>query len=188
MLLIAAFVPACLPADGAYAEEAPETVFFGSRLVEAEIRKIIAKPSGDIFRSELEEITSITLSNVKDPMRSGQFIDLTGLGLLPDLTALSLNIMDSCTLQNIEVLRRLPRLTALHIQQLQPTYYALKDLNLFSNMKNLRELPLLEELNLTGNGAEDVSPLQKNYQIGTNCWLQYIKITQDALKHCRGTS
>ncbi|HYE81308.1 MAG TPA: leucine-rich repeat domain-containing protein [Clostridia bacterium] len=175
MLLSVILVSAGFSKGPAYSKETPEAVFFGSKSVEAEVRKIIDKPAGEIYTSDVKGITSITLTSVKDPMKSGQFIDLTGLELLPELTGLSINIMDDCTIQNIEVLRRLPKLTAISMQQLQPTYYTLKSLNLFSNMKSLRELslanfrgvdisglqefPHLEKLSLSYCDIKDITPL-----------------------------
>lgn len=175
ILLTMVLVSACFPPGLAYSGEPSESVLFGSKMLEEEVRKIIDKPVGGIYGSELEGITGITLTSTATSAQLGQYMDLTGLELLPGLADLSLNIMDVCSIKNIEVLRRLPKLKTLRMQQLQPGYYPLKNLNLLSNLKNLRELslinfrdlditglaefPQLQKLSLSYCGINDISPL-----------------------------
>ncbi len=161
ILLTVVLVSACFPTGLAYSGEPSESVLFGSKMLEEEVRKIIDKPVGDIYRSELEGITGITLTSTAASAQLGQYMDLTGLELLPGLTDLSLNIMDVCSIKNIEVLRRLPKLKTLRMQQLQPGYYPLKNLDLLSNLKNLRELSLINFRDLDIKGLEEFSQLQK---------------------------
>lgn len=170
VLVSAAFIP-----QSAAASTSEEIVHFGSSQVEAEVRRILNKPTDDIYMNELSNVTSISLTSMPDASKGIGYIDLTGLEQLPCLTSLKIKITDQCNIKNIELLRKLPTLTELSIQQLQPSYYSLRNLQLFSNLKNLKSLALtnfrgldisaltvfdkLQRLSISYCGLKDISPI-----------------------------
>lgn len=155
---------------------AEDGVILGNGSLEAEVREIINKPEGPLYQSDLDKITYIEITNETKPDTGWQWINLTGLELMPNLTALSIQLTDECLMDHLAAIRKLPQLKVLRIRQLQPTYWSPKDLDVVSSLNNLQELYLtnirtlqdisavatltgLKKLELSFCGIKDIAPL-----------------------------
>lgn len=164
-------------------------VAFPDPSLQTAIRNRIAKPSGDILKSDLLEVTDLFAADLA-------IADLTGLEHCDKLTALNLtnnDITDLSALSNlfgltqlgagqnsitdIGPLASLTALTALNLSfnnvvDISPlsNLTLLTDLNLQSNavtdIAALAGLNQLNSLNITVNGIHDISPLVANTGIG----------------------
>ena len=117
-------------------EEAAVT--FADSNLEAAVREAIGKPTGPIYPSDLDELTTFTASEKN-------IIDLTGLECATSLTELNLN---DNQIIDISPLTGLTSLTELLIYK-----------NQISDISPLANLTDLTELNLAYNQISDISPL-----------------------------
>ncbi len=175
----------------------PSVARFSDPNLEAAIRTAISKPSGDIFASELQSLTSLDASGKN-------IATIEGLQYCTNLTTLSL---ESNKIINIGVLAGLTKLTSLglwnnKISNINPltgltnlTFLALgvnqisdisalagltklTTLGLFEN-KNISDinalagLTSLKELYLNGNQISDISPLVANSGIGSGSFVVF---------------
>ena len=113
--------------------EADKTVIFPDHYVDALIRNQIGKPHGDIYQSDLRDITTINFP----PLVSGP-IDLTGLEYCTSLTQFSLAYYGGDS--EIVDITPLSNLTILTFLSLENTHIA--DLTPLSNLTGLTELRL----------------------------------------------
>jgi Leucine-rich repeat (LRR) protein len=141
--------------------EQEEGVTFLDANLEAAIREAVAKPTGPIYPSDLEGLTSFA---------SGNWIvsDLTGLEYCTNLHELYLCCVSQVS--DISPLANLTSLTVLHLG-----YNRINDISPLANLSNLTWLDLahnqigdiyplaslnkLTDLNLAHNQISDVSPL-----------------------------
>jgi len=152
--------------DGDYAitanfeEEGEEPVYFPDANLEAAIREAIGKPTGDIYRPDLEGLTSLgaTNRNISNLTGLEYCTQLTFLWLgmnqvsdispLADLTSLTCLQLDSNQISNIAPLGNLTNLTQLHL--------GFNQISDISPLSNLADLGLLI---LWSNQIADISPL-----------------------------
>lgn len=138
-----------------------KNIVFKDKNLEKVIREVINKPTGDIFKSDVEEIIEIDLSN-------NQITDITPLKNLTNLTTLGLSanqIIDITPLKNqtnlsdlylfenqiidITPLENLTNLTILNL-----------GCNQITDIVPLKNLTNLTYLELTENQITDISPLK----------------------------
>jgi len=137
-----------------------EAVTFPDPNLEAAIRQAIGKPTGPIYPSDLEGLTSIyrPLSGITDLKGLECCTSLTGLDLgwnqisdispLANLTSLTELGLDSNQISDISPLANLTHLTSLHL-----------DSNQISDISLLANLTSLTELFFGGNQIDDISPV-----------------------------
>lgn len=120
--------------------------------LESRIRKIIKRPTGDIYESDVQDITYLYASedNIKD---------LEGIQYLTNITQLELG---GNQISNISVLKDLKNLTHLDLSNNQ-----ISDINALKNLENLTCL------NLNSNQISDISPVKdltnlKDLNLGIN--------------------
>ncbi|AKA68125.1 leucine-rich repeat domain-containing protein [Clostridium scatologenes] len=114
-------------------------ITFKSNNLEKVIRNSINKPIGDIYKSDVENITSLDVS-------SSNIDDITGIENLTNLQILNLS---QNHLSHVSVLRYLPYLRDLDLSQ-----------NEISDINELRGLNNLYYLNLNNNEISDISELK----------------------------
>jgi len=137
-----------------------EAVTFADPNLEAAIREAIGKPTGPIYPSDLEGLTSLSASekNIADltglecatsltslSLRYNQISDISPLANLTNLTWLDL---EGNQISNISPLANLTSLTGLSLQY-----------NQISNVSPLANLTSLQQLWLGDNQISDISPL-----------------------------
>jgi len=115
-----------------------EPVAFADPNLEAAIREAIGKPTGPIYPSDLEGLTSVSASEKN-------IADLTGLECATSLTSLGLN---DNQISDISPLANLTNLTELSLRY-----------NQISDISPLTNLTSLTGLSLQYNQISDISPL-----------------------------
>jgi len=122
-------------------QETDEVVIFPDSCLEMRVRKAIEKPTGDIYRSDLEKITTLdgSICNIKD---------LTGLEYCVNLAELTLH---SNLVTDISPLANLTAMRGLNLQD-----------NRIEDISALAGLTNLNRLYLTKNRISDISPLVEN--------------------------
>jgi len=137
-----------------------EAVTFADPNLEAAIREAIGKPTGPIYPSDLEGLTSLSASEKN-------IADLTGLECATSLTSLGLDdnqISNVSPLANLTSLQQLwlgdnqisdisPLANLTSLQQLWLSYNQISDISPLANLTNLTWL------DLEGNQISDISPL-----------------------------
>jgi len=140
-----------------------EAVTFADPNLEAAIREAIGKPTGPIYPSDLEGLTSLSASEKN-------IADLTGLECATSLTSLGLDdnqISNVSPLANLTSLQQLwlgdnqisdisPLANLTSLQQLWLSYNQISDISPLANLTNLTWL------DLEGNQISDISPLVDN--------------------------
>jgi hypothetical protein len=140
-----------------------EAVTFADPNLEAAIREAIGKPTGPIYPSDLEGLTSLSASEKN-------IADLTGLECATSLTSLDLDdnqISNVSPLANLTSLQQLwlgdnqisdisPLSNLTSLQQLWLSYNQISDISPLANLTNLTWL------DLEGNQISDISPLVDN--------------------------
>jgi len=145
-----------------------EVVTFNNDRLEAAVRHLIKKKTGDIHASDLEGLTELSISP------HGNMTDLTGLEYCTSLTYLKLE------LNQVGDISPLYNLTNLRVLKLRDN--RISDITPLSNLINLTELRLennmvsditplsnltgLSRLNLNRNQISDISPLINNGGLG----------------------
>ena len=161
-------------------------VTFSDAQLDVAIREAIGKPTGDIYQSDLEGLTSLNAS-------AKSISDLTGLEYCVNLTALDLSYN---SISDISPLSSLTNLTTLdlyrnEISDISPlnsltnlTKFYLRH-NSISDISSLSSLTNLTKLDLDDNLISDISPLADNIGLdeGDKVSLQYncLDITLDSL-------
>lgn len=115
-------------------------VSFKDKNLENEIRDYIEKPSGDIYQSDIEDITGLY-------MNKSQIKDLSGMENLTNLKQLNLcgnEIKDISKLKNL-----------LNLKDIDLSHNEISDISALKNLTNLKKL------NLGNNKISDVSELSK---------------------------
>jgi Leucine-rich repeat (LRR) protein len=130
-LLTMAGTPGLVQADG------DPLVIFPDPNLEAAIREAINKPTGDIYQSDLEELTEFS-AEIR------HIVNLTGLGHCTSLTSLDLR---HNRISDISPLANLTSLVELYIAD-----------NQISDVSPLAGLTSLTVLNLVANQISDISP------------------------------
>jgi len=123
------------------ANETDEVVVFLDSCLEMRVRKAIDRPIGDIYRSDLEKITSLdgSICNIKD---------LSGLEYCTNLAELTLH---SNQVTDITPLSNLTAMKGLNLQDNR-----IEDISALSGLTNLNRLYL------TKNQVSDISALIEN--------------------------
>lgn len=174
-----------------------DVVTFPDANLEQAVREAIDKPTGDIYESDLLDLTIFA------PTSRG-ISDLTGIQHCVNLSALS--IYDN-NVTSINPLRELENLTALtlsynpvedygpvsEISTLQTLFI---NFNMVEDITFLKNLPNLIELNLSNNFIRDITPLLNNGFLGNNTRinllnnpLSYEAVNEDIpLLEARGVS
>ena len=132
-----------------------EAVTFADPNLEAAIREAIGKPTGPIYPSDLEGLTSLSASEKN-------IADLTGLECATSLTSLGLN---DNQISDISPLANLTSLTGLYLYS-----------NQISTISPLANLTSLMSLGLEWNQISDISPLA-NLTSLTGLSLRYNQIS-----------
>jgi Leucine-rich repeat (LRR) protein len=156
-LIMAALIAGMVGCNGGSAEE---PVYFPDANLRAVIREAIARPTGDIYPSDLAELTSLDGS-------SRNISDVIGLEHCTSLTYLRL---EKNQISNISPLANLTSLTSLHLDSNQISYispltnlaslwYLTLSDNQISNIAPLTNLTCLLFLRLESNNISDISPL-----------------------------
>lgn len=148
--------------------EIENVIYFADSDFEEDIRKIINKPSGEIYISDVEEITSLEVrgmdisfidgiqhfTNLKECNLEVQFIsDITPLSNLTKLTDLNLRGNE---ISNIEPLSKLVNLINLNL-----------DMNQITDIGSLKDLSNLEIINLSNNSIKDITSLAELYNLNS---------------------
>ena len=133
--------------QGAVVPESDKGVQFADTKIEAQVRKRILKPKGQILKSDLDELTELDL--LGEAIR-----DLSGI---EHCISLKKFISTGNNTNDIDI-SSLKRLTDLQDLDLRS--------NQISDISSLRELTNLENLDLRDNQIEDISPLVDNPGIG----------------------
>jgi len=120
-------------------------VTFPDPNLEDAVRYAIGKPTGDIYQSDLDELTWLSASGLSASER--RIVNLTGLEYCTSLTYLSL---DRNQISNISPLSTLTNLTYLNLIS-----------NHISDVGPLSSLTNLTELWLTWNQISDIGPLSR---------------------------
>ena len=132
-----------------------EIIIFPDKNLESVIRKEIEKPFGDILKSDVKKITTLTAWEM-------EIKDISGIENLTSLTNLHL---DDNKITNIVSLKNLTMLTKLNLNN-----------NEVSNIEPLKKLTKLTHLVLTRNKITNIEPL-KNLKKLTNLYLRHNEIT-----------
>lgn len=136
-----------------------EPVVFKDRNFELTVRKAIFKPESDIYASDLDQVTSLSLgeevTDLEDLVhfknleslyiRSGK---LTDISFLKDFTGLKVLYIPYGDISDISVLGKLTKLEQLNL-----------DGNKVSDISCLKELTNLEYLSMSNNEISDISVL-----------------------------
>jgi len=140
-----------------------EIVTFPDPNLEAAIRAAIDKPTGDIYRSDLEALTSLSAT-------SQSIADLTGLEYCTNL--LNLDLGGNLYISDISVLGDLTNLQTLDLHA-----------NQINGISALTGLTNLWNLGLGSNQISDISPLVANVGIGggDEIYLQGNPLSTDSL-------
>jgi hypothetical protein len=137
-------------------------VTFTDSNLEQVVRQAINKPTGDIYESDVQNITFLDASNknIKDisgiqNLTSLQYLDLSmnqisDISALQGLTTLQQLNLNNNQISDISALQGLTNLLTLNLNS-----------NQISNVSVLQGLTNLQELNLTDNLISDVDPLKK---------------------------
>ncbi|MZQ74792.1 MAG: hypothetical protein GT589_01360 [Peptoclostridium sp.] len=152
-----------------YEEEYDEVIHFADPNLEAVVRGTIGKPTGEIYRSDVQNITELyaDLSDIKNIEGVQYLSNLEHLGLfyndnISDISALS-NLSNLKSLQlgnnNIEDLSPLANLT--NLERLYLGNNNISDISCLSNLKNLKYLDLHngKATSYNHNDISDISPL-----------------------------
>ncbi|MBZ9688262.1 leucine-rich repeat domain-containing protein [Clostridium estertheticum] len=115
-------------------------ITFSDKNLELLIRSCINKPTGDILKSDLDNIRFMDTLNF-----SGKIADLSGIENLTNLTTLDLS---NNLITNIEPLKGLTNLTCLHLSN-----------NQISNIESLKGLTKLVDLKLDNNPISSIESL-----------------------------
>ena len=116
----------------------PSVVIFPDKNLEAVVRQAISKPSGDIFVSDLQGLTSLSGNNKG-------IVNLEGLQYCTNLTVIDLGYN---SIGNISALASLTKLMSLGIYENQ-----ISDINALAGLSNLTYI------NLSGNQISNISAL-----------------------------
>jgi len=111
---------------------------FLDKNLEKAVRDIINKPTGNILKSDVDNITELNL-------KGASITNISGIENLTNLTIL--RIYDN-QITNIEPLRNLTKLTILNLEN-----------NQISNIESLKGLTNLTNLSLSNNKLENIEPL-----------------------------
>ncbi|MBV7272739.1 leucine-rich repeat domain-containing protein [Clostridium sp. PL3] len=141
-------------------------VTFKDKNLEEAIRDDINKPSGDVYKSDIEDITELDAKyhEIQDISGIEKLTNLQKLNLLENqissidslknLTNLKQLTLGNNKISNISVLKNLVNLQTLDLGE----YY--DSCNQISNIDVLKSLTNLQELNLSGNQLKDISALK----------------------------
>jgi len=174
-----------------------ETVTFADSNLEASVREAIGKPTGPIYPSDLDGLTSLYVQekNITDltglecctslkelNLYNNQISDISPLASLTSLTSLTLK---SNQISDISPLASLTSLTRLAL-----CWNQIRDISALANLTSLTSLKLrgnrvsdisplanltsLTTLNLATNQISDISPLANL----TNLWFLYLRSNQ----------
>jgi len=157
-----------------------------TKLIEADIRDAIEKPTGELTKADLEKVTEMFLSDY-------ELTDVTCLGKLAQLSNLDLHNNRLSDLKGIEMLTQLKDLN-LRNNQLPDLkgiemLTQLKYLDLFNNrltdVKSLQNLTQLTSLNLGNNQLTDVTGLERLKQLEFLSLLRNNAITKAQIAELR---
>ena len=126
-------------------DQPPELVIFTDPNLEAMIREAIDKPTGEIYASDLQGLTSLDDAEMKYTDWETFITDITGLEYCTSLTYL--NLWDN-QISDISPLANLTNLTYLFLG-----YNQISDISPLANLTNLTSLFL------HANSIDDISPL-----------------------------
>ena len=134
----------------------PKTITFSDENLEAAIRKAIGKPLGDLYKSDLEQLTTLNA-------QTRGIVNITGLEYCTNLRDLNLgenHISDLTPLSN------LTKLTSLRLHKNE-----ISDINAISNLRSLHTLDLWTTGTWTDpqNYISDITPLS---ELKGLTWLQ----------------
>jgi len=141
-------------------------ITFSDANLEKVIRVQINKPTGDIFKSDVEKITSL----------KAESLEITNLSGIENLTSLNALDLDSNQISNIESLKGLTKMNSLdlndnQISNLEPleglinlTRLGLSYNYNISNIEPLRGLTNLTVLGLSPNEINDYTPVSSYYK------------------------
>ncbi len=124
--------------EGAVQDGDAFKIEFHDKNLEREVRKLLEKPSGDIFNTDVETISVMTLQNV--PVEDIE--DLKYFTGLSQLTISSAKITDVSALSGME------RLRVLDLSN-----------NTISDVRPLAKIQTLQELTVSGNYITDMTPI-----------------------------
>ena len=183
-------------------EPKPTTVTFHMPGLEAEVRRKLAKPEGDLKPSELAKVKSVNLTSaqVDDldpcvfPLLKGMKDLFLGKGELSDLSPLStLNGLVSLRATDNEVVDASPLAGMTKMDRLDLSKSKVKDIGFVAKMTELTELTLdetevsdlsplakctkLEKLSVKGTRVKDVTPLAGLKKL-RNLWLEGTPTTE----------
>lgn len=153
-----------------------EVVTFKDKNLEQQIRDNINKPTGNIYKSDVEKITHLKADNenIQDISGIENLVNLKKLSLtgnkitnlkpLKDMINLTNLNLDNNEINDISVLRNLTNLTRLTLCH-----------NKITNLDSLKNLSKLQILSLSENEVTDISPLKEFSNLNT-LYLAYNKI------------
>lgn len=153
-----------------------EVVMFKDKNLEQEVRKNINKPTGDIYKSDVEKIIYLEAGdkNIQDISGIENLINLKELNLcvnkitnlepLKDMSNLTKLSLDSNEINDISALKNLTNLTMLTLCN-----------NKITNLDSLTNLTKLQTLSLSENEITDIVPLKELSNLNT-LYLAYNKI------------
>lgn len=146
------------PAKDITCAEGPNADFHDEEL-EAEVRRRLEKPEGDIKLSELKTLRSINL------MRGGTKVDYLDPCIFPHLTGLRDLFLGPGKLSDISLLANLSNLESLRVS-----------MNQVSDITPLAKLEKLDRLDLGRTQVKDVKPLADLKNL-TELMLDHTKVT-----------
>ncbi|BCZ47798.1 hypothetical protein psyc5s11_38650 [Clostridium gelidum] len=150
-----------------------QMVTFADENLEKVVRKTIGKPTGDLYKSDVEKITELdaALKKIKDisgieNLKNLQTLDLWGnkirdISELSGLTNLKVISLDGFSVDGINTLKELTNLKVLTIIG-QPR----------GHINELKELTNLQELTLSGSQMSDLEKESFKKAL-SNCYIYY---------------
>ena len=163
----------------------PDIITFADVNLEEAVRESINKPTGDLLKNDVKEITNLNLGDKS-------IYDVSGIENLKNLRSLNLSSTDPTQananqISDISKLKGLTKLTSLRLNNNQINDFSilknlksLTSLNLsgtqFEDMSLLEGLTRLTNLNLSENQISDISVLKKLTKL-TNLYLDQNEIS-----------
>ena len=145
--------PAPAPISTPVPTNKDEVIVWKDAVFEEIIRGILDKPVGDIYKSDVADITELDISNLSDPFNYFSYIYIPGIKNIddiihfPNLTRLYIRAHN---ISDISALSKLTNLTELNL-----------DVNNISDISALSKLTNLTELYLGNNNITNISALSK---------------------------